>query len=146
MKEETRIAVSFLFLDECVQKFRNSDEEAHYSLVNKEDDCKEGEWREFHNFLEKLEDDNNNPPTDEDACKTLASSKGVPGNQVKFAYAIYGKQKECLVTLNKPVCELAGYTRVNHLGNGGAMKASNFQWELPHFYSGIPQKCVLRMR
>ena len=52
----------------------------------------------------------------------------------------------CLVLPPVPECKKAGWTRVNHLGNGRDGVPLNYTWRLPHFPSGSSQRCVLRLR
>ena len=42
-------------LDECMEKYRNSDEYKHWSEHNNKEDCvnRGGEWLEFYNYLER---------------------------------------------------------------------------------------------
>jgi len=134
---------------ECVEEFSDG-EEAHYSRAETARKCAErsGEWREYHNYLEKLEDPADNGDMTQAKCNALATNKGLTSNEVIFGFAIYGKEKECLVKLKEPDCKLGNYTRVNHLGNanGDALKTSQYNWELPRFPSGEKQRCVVRLR
>jgi len=134
---------------ECVQNFNNGPE-AHYSFAETEAKCNAvgGKWREFHSYLEKLTEDNGNPPTDLAGCQALARKKNIPTSKVIFEFAIFGKQRECLVKLEKPDCVLANYSRDNHLGNvdGDSLQTNVYNWELPNFPSGDNQRCAFRMR
>jgi len=118
---------------ECREKFSDGTE-AHYSTANNEAACnaKGGTWRPVHNYLEKL-----NLP--EAQCKARTDTV--------WGHAIYGDgTEECLVKLAAPDCQVAPYTRVNHLGNSEDMKASKYMWKLPNFPSNTPQRCILRLR
>jgi hypothetical protein len=76
---------------------------------------------------------------DEKICK----SKGKP----YFFGRQHGKtDKECLVRLPTPDCQQAGWTRVNHLGNGREGVPLNYTWTLPSFPSGKNQRCIVRIR
>lgn len=134
---------------ECIQQFTNGGE-AHYSFAETKAKCDaaNGEWREIHSYLEKLTEANGNPPTSAGGCNTLADQKNIPRSKVEFAYAIYGKQKECLVKLEKPDCLVASYSRDNHLGNvdGDTMQTNQYNWQMPIFPSGETQRCALRVR
>ena len=52
----------------------------------------------------------------------------------------------CLVLPPEPDCLAAGWTRVNHLGNGRDGVPLNYTWRLPHFPTRRSQRCVLRLR
>ncbi len=58
----------------------------------------------------------------------------------------YGTPKECLVLPPAPVCEQAGWTRVNHLGNSRDGVPLNFTWTIPYFPSNTSKLAVVRIR
>ena len=58
----------------------------------------------------------------------------------------YGANHACLVLPNEPHCEEAGWTRVNHLGNGRDGVPLNYTWTLPYFPSGNEKFIVVRIR
>ncbi|XP_013394675.1 protein DD3-3-like [Lingula anatina] len=127
---------------ECVEYYSGNDRR-HFSRWNNQTKCESepgNRWVEFSNFLEKAP-----RYTSEPACT------GASGNGIQYIWAIPydspdGITKECLVALKQPECAEAPWTRSNHLGNGRDGVASNYTWVLPHFPSGKPQRCVLRIR
>jgi hypothetical protein len=52
----------------------------------------------------------------------------------------------CLVLPKAPHCEEAGWTRVNHLGNGRDGVPLNYTWTLPYFPSGSEKYIIVRIR
>lgn len=75
--------------------------------------------------------------TTEDACT---------GSDRVWAQPWLHQNNACLILLPEPHCSGVGWTRVNHLGNGRDGVPLNYTWRLPHFPSGRPQRCVLRIR
>ncbi len=55
-------------------------------------------------------------------------------------------ENECLVMLEKPICQEAEWTRSNHLGNTMKGEQASFNWKLPYFPSKKLQKCIFRIR
>jgi len=129
---------------ECVEKWEDGSAK-HFSKHNNKDDCEakknNGEWLEFHNYLEKA-----NEFKSESDC--ISTQKKKPGSNSKYIWArpMYGYTKECLVALAEPFCEAAPFTRDNHLGNGVDLEAVRMSWRIPYFPSGATQRCMLRMR
>jgi len=125
---------------ECVEKWPNTNQYKHYSQHNNKIDCEaaNGEWLEFHNFLEKAPEF-----TTEDACK-----KANGNNKPTYIWArpIYSYPKVCLVALEKPYCAASGFSRDNHLGNADNLEAMRLDWKLPYFPSQAKQRCVARLR
>ena len=68
------------------------------------------------------------------------------GLERKWAPPHFGEDEACLVLPPKPVCAQAGWTRVNHLGNGRDGVPLRFDWTLPHFPSGRQKLAVVRVR
>ena len=120
-------------------KYENG-EYKHWSPHNNRADCelRGGEWMEFHNFLERAPQH-----TTKEECV------GASDEHVKY---IWGRPMgdpvlQCLVALHEPECVEAPWSRPNHLGNTKSTgEPVNYEWKLPHFPSGISQRCVLRVR
>ena len=138
-----RFWLIFSCLGECVEKFKNSQEAKHYSKHNNKVACEaaNGEWLEFHNFLERAVAGNENTCL---AKNTNANKQA----KIKYIWArpIYQKNKECLVALDEPTCIQAPFSRVNHLGNGADLEPLTSAWSIPYFPSQQEQRCVLRLR
>lgn len=127
------LSIVLKYTGECIEKYSGG-EAKHWSKYNNQKECVDngGSWLEFDNYLETA-------PYDEKTC----NSKGAPF----FFGRRHGKvNKECLVRLPKPDCKQAGWTRVNHLGNGREGVPLNYTWTLPSFPSGKDQRCILRIR
>jgi hypothetical protein len=130
---------------ECVENWPKTTKKKHYSRYNNKIECeaKNGVWTEFHNYLEKA-----TKFTTQQTC--LAANTNAENKANKIAYkwgiAIYGTTAECLVALDAPFCRQSPFSRVNHLGNGDDLEMLNVNWEIPHFPSGVEQRCVLRIR
>jgi len=125
----------------CIEKYRNSEETRHWSTKNDKlhCPCADGEWTEFHNYLEKA-----THITKKEDC---VGPKYVWGIPLFTDYHKVGKEPECLVRLPPPECKQAPWSRVNHLGNGPEGEANTYTWKLPHFLSNSPaRKCVARIR
>jgi len=124
---------------ECVEKWRSSTEDRHYSKHNNKAACEEGGgvWTEFHNYLEKAPQF-----TTPDTCT------GASNAEVTYIWGrpIYGTAAECLVALKAPWCKASMFSRVNHLGNGADLEPLTVNWQIPYFPSGDEQRCVLRIR
>ena len=127
---------TYFMTGECVEKWTDTKEPRHFSKHNNETACtsNDGEWLEFHNFLE--------------IASTVTNEKECLNQQYIWGRPIYGNEKVCLVPLPPPDCSEAPWSRVNHLGNSakGDLETPNYVWNLPHFPSNTEQRCVLRIR
>ena len=58
----------------------------------------------------------------------------------------FGAAAACLVAPKAPDCQLAPWSRVNHLGNGRSGVPLNYTWTIPYFPSGSTKLAVVRLR
>ena len=124
---------------ECVEKYPGTNTYRHWSKYNNKKDCDaaKGEWLEFSNYLEKAK-----KYKSEKACIAASSNK----INMIWARPHGSVNKECLVSLDKPDCIQAPWSRDNHLGNGKEGEALNYTWSIPYFPSVQKQRCVIRIR
>lgn len=135
-----------LFLQgECLEKYKGGGYK-HASKYNNAKACVDGggEWFEFNNFLEEVPQYN----TEADCKAARTPDKPLFWGRPYRSQDLDTKQpqKKCLVGLDKPHCELASWSRDNHLGNGRDGVPLNYTWVLPHFPSGKTQRCIFRLR
>ena len=138
---------------ECLEYYTNKGLGfRHASKFNQKQSCEanKGIWVEFSNYLEKTTYN-----TKED-CKQANSTKspliwaipyesdGIDG--LKMTGNDVESLKQCLVALEKPHCDLAPWSRDNHLGNGREGVPLNYTWVLPHFPSKTKKRCIFRIR
>lgn len=143
-----RVTVAFFILvsvGECLEKYDKGGYK-HASKYNQNSTCVEngGRWVEFSNYLEERP-----KHTTSEACKAASTS------DIPLIWAIPYRtqnldakslQKRCLVALEKPHCDLASWSRDNHLGNGRDGVPLNYTWVLPYFPSKTDQRCIFRIR
>jgi hypothetical protein len=143
-----------LFAEECLQYYDSkSDGFRHVSVFSNKEDCENnnGFWVSFSNYLEEY------PQYQTEAkCKAGSSSQiplkwDIPYrsediDKLKMTGDNVESLKRCLVALVPPECTKAPYTRSNHLGNGDGVVPLRYDWAIPHFPSGHPQRCVIRIR
>jgi hypothetical protein len=116
----------------------------HASKYNNKVACEanKGKWINFHNYLEITNKTKNE-------CKGDSVIWAIPYRS-EHLDQLKGEDPEnwrkCLVKLSKPDCKEAPTTRTNHLGNGEGIVPLTYNWVLPHFPSGLEQRCVLRIR
>ena len=135
----------------CQETYSNGDAK-YWSTYNNEADCKNNNrklvvsfypccftlryvidsWVQLYAYL-----DIDDSITTESACV---------GPDRAWAQPWLHEEPVCLVLPPEPECMAAGWTRVNHLGNGRDAVPLNYTWKLPHFPSGRPHRCVLRLR
>lgn len=95
-----------------------------------------GEWTEFYNYLE-IDTTRNEANCESGQTETITR---------KWARPYPDMTMKCLILLKAPVCQQAGWTRVNHLGNSRSGYPLNYTMELPYFQDGMERRCVLRIR
>ena len=140
------VYIQFIFsIDECVENFDGSTTPKHYSKYNNAASCAAagGEWLEFHNYLEI-----DTTATTEQSCTAKNNAAMIEAKIVYFwgRPMYFGKDKKCLVALDRPDCMEAPFSRTNHLGNGVDLEQLNYTWILPYFPSATTQRCALRIR
>ncbi|XP_028415055.1 protein DD3-3-like [Dendronephthya gigantea] len=125
---------------ECMERYeKDRGNYKHDSKHNNRQDCAShgGLWVNFHNYLEKM-----TQYTDEGSCSRAGYKWGYGYRSEDFE----DMRKFCFVPLEKPECELAPYSRSNHLGNGAGITPLTYKWKLPNFPSKEEQRCFLRIR
>lgn len=81
-----------------------------------------------------------------DIDQTVTTESRCTGSDRVWAQPWLHEPPRCLELPPVPECFAAGWTRVNHLGNGRDGVPLNYTWRLPYFPSGRSQRCVLRIR
>ena len=122
-------------------RFPGTNTPRHWSAYNNEDDCPDTWFREY-GYIDIA-----SSVSDEDACVAFNSTL-TRGYQSVWHYAKWSStSEECLILPPPPECIQAGWSRVNHLGNGRDGVPLNYTWRLPHFITPDVQKLsVLRIR
>lgn len=118
----------------------------HASWYNSNSTCVEGggEWIEFNNYLEEAPQYESKADCEGASTTDISYKWGIPYRTLDLD----SKQlkERCYVALDKPHCELAPWSRDNHLGNGRDGVPLNYTWVLPHFPSKKDQRCIFRLR
>ncbi|KAI6646505.1 Protein DD3-3-like [Oopsacas minuta] len=122
----------------CREKFEGTEIYRDTSKWNNEAECiaNAGEWLDFYNYLEI------------DEGRNQANCENDNNDQItrKWARPYPSITPSCLILLQEPDCQQAGWTRVNHLGNSRTGYPLNYTITLPYFLDQAPRRCVLRIR
>ncbi|XP_059178656.1 protein DD3-3-like [Physella acuta] len=111
------------------------------SRFNNEKACTDngGTWLLMYNYLEKDTSKKSQSTCESSKQAGLTYKWAVPQDSTSY-------QPECLILLDAPDCQVAPWSRSNHLGNGRDGLPLNYTWTLPHFPSKKNKQCVFRFR
>ena len=126
-----------------MEKYKRTNDYKHDSIYNTRADCENhgGEWINYHNYLEK-----DTSKTSEASCKSAGKAWVYAYRSDDYDEDNGAIKKKCVVPLTKPECDVAPYSRSNHLGNGNGITPLTYRWKLPYFPSQKEQRCFLRIR
>ena len=143
---------------ECVELNANGGRLNHASSANNADDCaaiqssftngEHAEWIDFYDYMEIVKEIET-----EEYCDRAANTAQYKDQTLIWAYPRqigderYGApERACLVLHPDIDCQLAPWSRANHLGNSDTNDDfATYRWELPNHFEE-EQECILRMR
>ena len=116
-----------------------------WSTFNTQEECEDpengGTWFTEYGYIDIDRD-----ATSETLCNSRSES--LPrGYSAVWAPPNWRERTEmCLILGPAPECIQAGWSRVNHLGNGRDGVPLNYTWTVPHFLNDQYKLAVLRLR